>query len=148
MFAADLQELRGQDGQIVAAANLRALLDGSPIVASHRGPEDTRVQDAYSLRCAPAVAGAARDTLAHARLIATRELGAVIDNPVITVDGRLESNGNFHGAPVAYVLDFLAIADRGPRGHVRAPHGPLPGHRLEATGCHRFWHTIPESIQV
>ncbi len=110
VFAADLQELRGQNGQITAAANLRVLLSGSPIVASHRGAEDTRVQDAYSLRCAPAVAGAGRDTLAHARLIATRELGAAIDNPVITVDGRLESNGNFHGAPIAYVLDFLAIA--------------------------------------
>ncbi len=109
-FAADLQELRGQLGQIEAAANIRRLLSDSPIVASHRGPEDTRVQDAYSLRCAPAVAGAVRDTLAHARLIAERELGATIDNPVITPDGRLESNGNFHGAPVGYVLDFLAIA--------------------------------------
>jgi histidine ammonia-lyase len=110
VFAADLQELRGQAGQLDAAANVRALLDGSPIVASHRGPEDNRVQDAYSLRCAPAVSGAARDTAAHARLIATRELGAAIDNPVITLDGRIESNGNFHGAPVGYVLDFLAVA--------------------------------------
>ncbi|HWE09817.1 MAG TPA: histidine ammonia-lyase [Solirubrobacteraceae bacterium] len=110
VFAADLQELRGQPGQIAAAANVRALLAGSPIVASHRGPEDTRVQDAYSLRCAPAVAGAARDTLAHAALVAERELGAAIDNPVITGDGRVASNGNFHGAPLGYVLDFLAIA--------------------------------------
>ncbi len=110
VFAADLQELRGQRGQILAAENLRSLLDASPIVASHRGPEDPRVQDAYSLRCAPAVGGAARDTLEHARTIALRELGAAIDNPVITADGRLESNGNFHGAPLAYVLDFLAIA--------------------------------------
>jgi len=110
VFASDLQELRGQVGQIDAAANVRRLLAGSPMVASHRGPEDTRVQDAYSLRCAPAVAGAARDTLAHGRTIAERELGAAIDNPVITLDGRVESNGNFHGAPVAYVLDFLAIA--------------------------------------
>ena len=67
------------------------------------------VQDAYSLRCAPQVAGAARDTAAHARLVAMRELASVIDNPVVTLDGRVESNGNFHGAPVAYVLDFLAI---------------------------------------
>ncbi|MCL2419001.1 MAG: histidine ammonia-lyase [Conexibacteraceae bacterium] len=110
VFAADLQELRGQPGQIASAANLRALLAGSPLVESHRGPEDPRVQDAYSLRCAPAVAGAARDTLAHATLVANRELGAAIDNPVITADGRLESNGNFHGAPVGYALDFLAIA--------------------------------------
>jgi histidine ammonia-lyase len=109
-FAADLQELRGQHGQIASAANIRALLAGSPMVASHRGPEDPRVQDAYSLRCAPAVSGAARDTFEHAKLIASRELGAAIDNPVITKDGRLVSNGNFHGAPVAYVMDFLAIA--------------------------------------
>ena len=110
VFAADLQALRPQAGQAASAANLRALLAGSPIVASHRGPEDTRVQDAYSLRCAPQVAGAARDTVAHATLIAERELAAAIDNPVVTVDGRVESNGNFHGAPVGYVLDFLAIA--------------------------------------
>ena len=110
VFAADLQELRGHPGQGASAANIRAMLAGSPIVASHRGPEDTRVQDAYSLRCAPAVAGAARDTVAHARTVAERELAAAIDNPVITPDGRLESNGNFHGAPLAYVLDFLAIA--------------------------------------
>jgi histidine ammonia-lyase len=68
------------------------------------------VQDAYSLRCAPQVAGAARDTAEHARRVAERELASVIDNPVVTLDGRVESNGNFHGAPVAYVLDFLAIA--------------------------------------
>ncbi len=64
----------------------------------------------YSLRCAPQVHGAARDTLEHARLVAGRELAAAVDNPVVTLDGRVESNGNFHGAPVAYVLDFLAIA--------------------------------------
>ncbi|MDA2814762.1 histidine ammonia-lyase [Nocardiopsis sp. RSe5-2] len=110
VFAADLQDMRPHPGQADAAANMLALLDGSPIVASHRGPECTRVQDAYSLRCAPQVAGAARDTLAHARTVAERELAAVIDNPVITPDGRVESNGNFHGAPVGYVLDFLAIA--------------------------------------
>jgi histidine ammonia-lyase len=79
-------------------------------MASHQGPECTRVQDAYSLRCAPQVAGAARDTIEHAAMVASRELAAAIDNPVITADGRVESNGNFHGAPVAYVLDFLAIA--------------------------------------
>jgi histidine ammonia-lyase len=109
VFAADLQELRPHPGQAASAANLRALLAGSAIMASHRGPECTRVQDAYSLRCAPQVAGAARDTVAHAALVAGRELAAVIDNPVITADGRVESNGNFHGAPLAYVLDFLAI---------------------------------------
>ncbi|MRG59358.1 histidine ammonia-lyase [Agromyces sp. CFH 90414] len=110
VFAADLHALRPHRGQAVSAANLRALLADSPVVASHRGPECTRVQDAYSLRCAPQVHGAARDTLDHAASVADAELASAIDNPVLTVDGRVESNGNFHGAPVAYVLDFLAIA--------------------------------------
>ncbi len=110
VFAADLQALRPQRGQAAAAANLVRLLASSPLVASHRGPEDPRVQDAYSLRCAPQVAGAARDTVEHAAAVARRELAAAVDNPVLTLDGRVESNGNFHGAPVAYVLDFLAIA--------------------------------------
>ena len=79
-------------------------------MASHRGPGCTRVQDAYLLRCAPQVHGAARDTIDHAEAVAGRELAAAIDNPVVTIDGRVESNGNFHGAPVGYVLDFLAIA--------------------------------------
>jgi histidine ammonia-lyase len=110
VFADDLQALRPHPGQAVSAANLRALLAGSGVLASHRGPECTRVQDAYSLRCAPQVHGAARDTLAHAEAVAGRELAAAVDNPVVTPDGRVESNGNFHGAPVAYVLDFLAVA--------------------------------------
>ncbi len=110
VFAADLMALRPQLGQAASAANLRSFLAGSPIVASHRGPECTRVQDAYSLRCTPQVHGAARDTMTHAAQIAERELASSVDNPVVTVDGRVESNGNFHGAPVAYVLDFLAIA--------------------------------------
>jgi len=109
-FAADLQALRPHPGQADSAANLHRLLEGSAIMASHRGPECTRVQDAYSLRCAPQVHGAARDTLAHAEAVAERELGSAIDNPVVTPDGRVESNGNFHGAPLGYVLDFLAIA--------------------------------------
>ena len=69
-----------------------------------------RVQDAYSLRCAPQVAGAARDTLAHARRVADAELAAAIDNPMVLPDGRIESCGNFHGEPVAFACDFLAIA--------------------------------------
>jgi histidine ammonia-lyase len=88
---------------------MKALLAGSAIMESHRGPECTRVQDAYSLRCAPQVAGAARDTVDHAARVAGWELASAIDNPVITSDGRVESNGNFHGAPLGYVLDFLAI---------------------------------------
>lgn len=110
VFAADLHALRPQRGQAISASNLRRLLADSPIVASHKGPECTRVQDAYSLRCAPQVHGAARDTLAHAASVADAELASAVDNPVLTLDGRVESNGNFHGAPVAYVLDFLAIA--------------------------------------
>lgn len=110
VFAADLHRLRPHPGQAESAANIVRLLADSAIVASHKTPDCTRVQDAYSLRCAPQVAGAARDTATHARLVAQRELASVIDNPVITTDGRVESNGNFHGAPVAYVLDFLAIA--------------------------------------
>jgi histidine ammonia-lyase len=110
VFAADLAALRPHPGQADSAANLRALLAGSGVMESHRTPECTRVQDAYSLRCAPQVHGAARDTLAHASAVAGRELAAAVDNPVVTLDGRVESNGNFHGAPLGYVLDFLAIA--------------------------------------
>jgi histidine ammonia-lyase len=109
-FAADLQALRPHPGQAASAANFRALLNASPMVASHKGPDDTRVQDAYSLRCSPQVHGAARDTLEHAETVAGRELASAIDNPVVTLDGRVVSNGNFHGAPIGYVLDFLAIA--------------------------------------
>ena len=108
-FAADLQALRPQVGQALSARNLQRLLAGSPIVASHR-EGDGRVQDAYSLRCTPQVHGAALDTAVHARTIAERELDAAIDNPMILPDGRVESCGNFHGAPVGFVCDFLAIA--------------------------------------
>jgi histidine ammonia-lyase len=110
VFAAHLQALRPQAGQAIAAENMTRMLAGSPIVASHSGPDCPLVQDAYSLRCAPQVAGAARDTVTHARTVAERELASIVDNPVITDAGTVESNGNFHGAPVAYVLDFLAIA--------------------------------------
>jgi histidine ammonia-lyase len=110
VFAADLQALRPHPGQARSAANMRAALDGSPVIAAHRSSGFTRVQDAYSLRCAPQVHGAARDTVDHAALVASRELASAVDNPVVTLDGRVESNGNFHGAPVGYVLDFLAIA--------------------------------------
>jgi histidine ammonia-lyase len=108
VFAADLHALRPHPGQQASAANMRAVLQGSPMLSQATG--FTRVQDAYSLRCAPQVHGAVRDTIAHATAVAERELASAIDNPVVTVDGRVESNGNFHGAPVGYVLDFLAIA--------------------------------------
>jgi len=110
VFADDLQALRPHPGQRASASNVRALLNGSPLVASHAGPEDLRVQDAYSIRCAPQVHGAARDTVDHAERVAGHEMASAIDNPVVTFDYRVESNGNFHGAPVGYVLDFLAIA--------------------------------------
>ncbi len=110
VFAADLQALRPHPGQADSAANLRVMLAGSGIMASHRGPDCTRVQDAYSLRCTPQVHGAGRDTLTHVDVVGERELASAIDNPVVTTDGRVESNGNFHGAPIAYALDFLAIA--------------------------------------
>ncbi|MBW4093954.1 MAG: histidine ammonia-lyase [Acidobacteria bacterium] len=100
--------LRPHPGQAASADNMLRVLSDSAIVASHRNG-DSRVQDAYSLRCAPQVAGAVRDSVDHAELVATRELAAAIDNPVVLPDGRVSSNGNFHGAPVAYVLDFLAI---------------------------------------
>ena len=101
--------LRPHPGQAASAENLFRLLAGSAIVASHRSG-DVRVQDAYSCRCAPQVAGAVRDTLDHAADVAARELAAAIDNPVVLETGEVTSNGNFHGAPLGYVSDFLAIA--------------------------------------
>jgi histidine ammonia-lyase len=110
VFRPELHEpLRPHPGQAKSAANMFAALAGSEVVASHREGDD-RVQDAYSLRCAPQVAGAVRDTITHATLVATRELAATVDNPVVLESGEVSSNGNFHGAPVGYVLDFLAIA--------------------------------------
>jgi histidine ammonia-lyase len=108
-FAADLVAMRPQPGQAASAANLARLLAGSPIVASHRY-DDPRVQDAYSVRCAPQVTGAARDAWRHAQDVAEAELRSAIDNPVVLPDGRVESCGNFHGAPLALACDFLAIA--------------------------------------
>jgi histidine ammonia-lyase len=108
-FARDLIALRAQPGQAESATNLRQLLDGSPIVASHRY-DDPRVQDAYSLRCAPQVNGAARDALGYADRVAKEELRSAIDNPMVLPDGRVESCGNFHGAPLALACDLLAMA--------------------------------------
>jgi histidine ammonia-lyase len=117
VLAPELQAIRPHPGQAASAGNMRRVLAGSGLTGHHQD-EAPRVQDAYSVRCAPQVAGAGRDTLAHARLVADRELAAAVDNPVVlpaggaegSAGGRVESNGNFHGAPVAYVLDFLAIA--------------------------------------
>ncbi|OON81453.1 histidine ammonia-lyase [Streptomyces tsukubensis] len=109
VLAPELHAIRPHPGQGVSARNMLRVLAGSQLTGHHQD-DAPRVQDAYSVRCAPQVAGAGRDTLAYARTVAERELAAAVDNPVVLADGRVESNGNFHGAPVAYVLDFLAIA--------------------------------------
>ena len=108
-FAADLVALRPQPGQRLSAANMTRILAGSEVVASHRH-DDPRVQDAYSLRCAPMVNGAARDAIVYAGNVADAELVAAIDNPMVLPDGRVESCGNFHGAPLGLACDLLAIA--------------------------------------
>src|ERR671916_822947 len=109
VFREDLHALRAHPGQLASAANISKLLEGSPIVASHRDSTHL-VQDAYSLRCAPQVYGAARDTRGFAVQIAERELLSTTDNPIVLPDGRVESTGNFHGEPLALAMDFLAIA--------------------------------------
>jgi len=100
--------LRPAQGQADSAANLRALLEGSPIVASHR-PSRHAVQDAYSLRCAPQVHGAARDVVAFCRQTVEHELASIVDNPVVIGD-EVVSAGNFHGQALAYAADMLASA--------------------------------------
>lgn len=109
VFQAELQRLRPHPGQERVAMRLRQFLRGSSIVAHHRRSAHL-VQDAYSFRCTPQVHGAARDTAGFAAQVAERELQSVTDNPVVLADGRVESSGNFHGEPLAFALDFLAIA--------------------------------------
>ncbi len=107
-----VQVIRPHPGQLVSAANLRALLAGSQLMASHRHSRHA-VQDAYCLRCAPQVHGAVRDVLAHARRVTEIELDSVVDNPVIVPDGSVMTvmtTGNFHGEPLAFAADMLAIA--------------------------------------
>jgi len=108
-FAPELHAIRPHPGQAKSAANLKLLLTGSGILASHRASPHA-VQDPYSIRCAPQVTGAARDTIEFARQVAERELASAVDNPVVLPDGRVESTGNFHGEPIAFAMDFLAIA--------------------------------------
>jgi histidine ammonia-lyase len=108
-FARELMDLRPHPGQSDSAFNLRALLGDSEIIASHRHSPHA-VQDPYSMRCAPQVHGAARDAAAFANQVMERERGSIVDNPVVLPDGRIESTGNFHGEPLAYALDLLAIA--------------------------------------
>jgi histidine ammonia-lyase len=115
-FDERIQKARPHAGQIRTAANLRRLLEQSEIRASHR--DCGRVQDAYSLRCIPQVHGAARDTLAHCRAVFETETNSAVDNPLVFVknpkamdgEGDVLSGGNFHGEPLAFALDFLAIA--------------------------------------
>jgi histidine ammonia-lyase len=104
-----VQVIRPHPGQLTSAANLRALLAGSRLMASHRESAHA-VQDAYCLRCAPQVHGAVRDVLAFARSIIDTELGAIVDNPVIVPDGEVMTTGNFHGEPLAFAADMLAMA--------------------------------------
>jgi histidine ammonia-lyase len=104
-----VQALRPHPGQLASAANLRALLHGSPLMASHRTSRHA-VQDAYCLRCAPQVHGAVRDVLSFASKIIETELGSVVDNPVIADDGEVMITGNFHGEPLAFAADMLAMA--------------------------------------
>jgi histidine ammonia-lyase len=108
-FQSRLHEIRPHPGQLASAANLTRLLHGSGIVASHRHSQHA-VQDSYSVRCSPQVAGAARDTLEFVRRVTGIELASVVDNPVVLEDGSVESTGNFHGEPLAFAADFLAIA--------------------------------------
>ncbi len=104
-----VQALRPHPGQLDSAANLRALLAGSALMASHRTSRHA-VQDAYCLRCAPQVHGAVRDVLGFARRVLETELGSVVDNPVIAADGEVMISGNFHGEPLAFAADMLAMA--------------------------------------
>lgn len=110
-FEKRIHELRPHPGQVESARRIHALLDGSEISASHHHDFGHKVQDAYSLRCAPQVHGAVRDTIDHAEAVFSRELGAVVDNPIVFPDdGEVVSAGNFHGQPLAFALDFLSIA--------------------------------------
>ncbi|HET6177587.1 MAG TPA: histidine ammonia-lyase [Candidatus Sulfotelmatobacter sp.] len=113
-FDERIHKTRPHSGQIKTAANLRRMLEGSQIRESHR--DCGRVQDAYSLRCIPQVHGAVRDTLAHCREVFETEANSAVDNPLVFItdaknaQGDVISGGNFHGEPLAFALDFLAIA--------------------------------------
>jgi histidine ammonia-lyase len=113
-FDERIHRARPHSGQITSASNLRKMLEGSQIRESHRNCG--RVQDAYSLRCIPQVHGAVRDTLAHCRNVFEIEANSAVDNPLVFItnveksEGDVISGGNFHGEPLAFALDFLAIA--------------------------------------
>lgn len=121
-FDSRIHQARPHPGQLMTAANLRKMLEGSPLRDSHR--ECDRVQDAYSLRCMPQVHGAVRDTLAHCREVMEIEVNSAVDNPLVfltnahvrpaerrsALEADVISGGNFHGQPLAFVLDFLGVA--------------------------------------
>jgi len=114
-FDERIHKARPHHGQLRSAANLRKMLEGSQLRESHRDCD--RVQDAYSLRCMPQVHGAVRDTLAHCREVMETESNSAVDNPLVFLTGLKNegeadviSGGNFHGQPLAFVLDFLGVA--------------------------------------
>ncbi|MHC4922272.1 MAG: histidine ammonia-lyase, partial [Planctomycetota bacterium] len=107
-FQKSVHDLRAHKGQAATAKNLRALLRTSQVMKSHADCE--KVQDAYSLRCAPQVHGAVKDAIAYASAVLLAEANAVTDNPLVFPDGKMISAGNFHGQPVSQALDFLKIA--------------------------------------
>jgi len=110
-FRPEVHELRPHPGQIRSAQRIADLLDGSSIMASHTDDFEHAVQDAYSLRCSPQVHGAVTDTLDHMEAVLVREMGSVVDNPIVFPEtGEVLSGGNFHGQPLAFILDFATIA--------------------------------------
>lgn len=109
-FRPELHRLRPHPGQTRSAERIARFLEGSEIGASHADDFTHAVQDAYSLRCAPQVHGAVVDTLEHVRRVVSIELGSVVDNPIVIADtGQVLSGGNFHGQPLAFAADYLAI---------------------------------------
>lgn len=110
-FLAEVHALRPHPGQVASSERISGLIAGSKIIDSHRDDFDHAVQDAYSLRCAPQVHGAVRDTLDHLDSVLEIELGSVVDNPIVFPEsGEVISAGNFHGQPLAFAFDFSAIA--------------------------------------
>ncbi len=114
---------------------------------SHRDNLIHAVQDAYSMRCAPQVAGAARDTLGFVTEVAGRELRSVVDNPVVLPDGRVESTGNFHGAPLGFAADYLAIAASRGRRDRRAARRPAARRVPGRATCRRSSPPTPGSTR-
>lgn len=109
-FRPEIHRLRPHPGQIAAAEEIAELLEGSEIVESHRHDFDHAVQDAYSLRCAPQVHGAVTETLDHLESVLVREMGSVVDNPIVLHEtGEVVSGGNFHGQPLAFSFDYATI---------------------------------------